>query len=348
MTMCKQHLSFSTVALTLALTGCGGSSDNTTASADNNTVTDGTTNTDGSTSDTGSADSTTAGEIKTVQATVTTSNAQDLGLAAARGIKKAIIDKESNPQRAKSNPGVGASGVQLFSYPVLMASGIETIDVSVETCEMGQASVTFDDDFLSFSMDFTECYFEGATMEGYLAFSYTTEDYLEGVFEMDFSEYYDDGEYYSYQARGAELWSEDYDEVVTYYEYMVVTDWTGETWTLYDNLEICTGMNSYEPVCTFEDTWEEEGEAYRIEEAAVVGDDQSGFDVEAKIYDDENGFIEIDTTASVTANCSNKKLGSGSALFEGAEGSTGQITFDSCDSFTVTVDGVAQTYRWGE
>jgi hypothetical protein len=327
----QRILTLSFACSTLILAGCGGGGSSSSTGTANQAGTG--TNTGGNTGgNTTSPGTTSPGTIKTVQATVTTSNADALGIAAAKGIKKAVLDKETSSKLPKENRSATATGV----------------DVSTYYCDAGFADETelVDGEAYIYSVDFVDCYTEGVTVNGNATETYFFDE-LAYIFEIELSETYGDGDYYHYSGYGAEEWSEDFNSVITYYEYLRITDAFGNVLEeLVDSLEYCTGMNTYEPVCTISDDWLEDGENYRIEEAAVVGDNLNGFEVTAKVYDEDNGYIQVGTTSTLQASCSGGALGSGVATFTGAEGSTGTIRFDSCNGYTITVDNVSTSHNW--
>ncbi len=335
-----RKLALSFVCSSLILSGCGGGGSSSSSGTTNQGASDSSTNTgsnSGGNANTGDntntgGETTSPGTIKTVQATVTTSNADALGVAAAKGIKKAVLDKETSSKRTKDNRTATATGV----------------DVSTYYCDAGFAdeTETVEGEAYTYSVDFVDCYTEGVTLNGNATETYFFDE-LAYVFEIELSETYGDGDFYYYSGYGEEEWSEDFDSVITYYQYLLITDEYGNVLEeLVDSLEFCTGMNTDEPVCTISDDWLEDGENYRIEEAAVAGDDLNGFEVTAKVYDEENGYIEVGTTSALQASCAGGVLGAGAATFVGAGGSTGTINFDSCSGYTVTVDNVSTSHNW--
>ncbi len=90
-----------------------------------------------------------------------------------------------------------------------------------------------------------------------------------------------------------------------------------------------------------------DGRTYSVSDVSVSGDDSSGYNVSATVVDPTHGTITINATA-VLFDCGSPNQGrpsSGSITFSSA-GKSGSVIFDSCSSYTVTVDGVANTFNW--
>jgi len=90
-----------------------------------------------------------------------------------------------------------------------------------------------------------------------------------------------------------------------------------------------------------------DGRTYGVSSVSVTGNDTSGYNVSATVVDPTHGTITVNAT-SVTFDCTSPNIGrpgSGSITFS-SNGKSGSVTFDSCSSYTVTVDGVGNTYTW--
>jgi hypothetical protein len=343
----NQILWVSTLSSLLILGGCGGSSNS--SSSDNATGGAGTNTGAGTGTGTGTGTNTGSTEIKTVQATVTSSNAKDLGVAAARGIKKAVIDQTTG----------GALGAEVGSVDGALAEVVNAliknnqqvvsaVDISAYFCESGTADLTTSQDGLSTTTSYNQCSFSGLTFDGSFSTS-SSADYLTTSYQYNnFKVSYANGEYYLMSGSGSTQISADYDRSVTTFSAFTYTDWTGESYSLSDTVITCTGLTTENSVCSYDADWSEGGSSYRIESATVAGDSGSGYEVNVKVYDTTNGYVEVDTTVKVTFNCSNGNPGSGAANFMGADSSSGTVNFDSCTGFTVTVDGVGTTYSWSD
>ena len=90
-----------------------------------------------------------------------------------------------------------------------------------------------------------------------------------------------------------------------------------------------------------------DGRKYAVSNISVSGSEFSGYDVSATVVDPTHGSISITATA-VKFDCTGSTAGrpsSGTIAFT-SSGRTGTVTFDSCNSYTVTLDGVADFYNW--
>lgn len=125
---------------------------------------------------------------------------------------------------------------------------------------------------------------------------------------------------------------------ITYSNFTVT--YGGETYTL-NMIVSCDSQGN----CTYsEDFTGSDGRSYRVEGSTVSGNSSSGYNISATVYDPDYGYIEI--TATNVTFCSNGNPGTGSITFTGSGGTSASVTFDSCSSYTVTVDGVATSYNW--
>lgn len=86
------------------------------------------------------------------------------------------------------------------------------------------------------------------------------------------------------------------------------------------------------------------GKSYRVNDSSISGNDSSGYNISATVYDSEYGDISFTATA-IKFDCSNGFPSSGSiSISDGT--TTAGVTFDSCTSYTITIDGVAESYSW--
>ncbi len=88
-----------------------------------------------------------------------------------------------------------------------------------------------------------------------------------------------------------------------------------------------------------------DGRTYRVEGVTVLSRGGNRFSVSATVYDPDYGYITID--ADVTyGSCTGGVPISGSIAFTGSGGSSGTVTFNDCDSFTVFDGSTSTTYNW--
>ncbi|WP_396588091.1 hypothetical protein [Bermanella sp. R86510] len=115
----------------------------------------------------------------------------------------------------------------------------------------------------------------------------------------------------------------------------------GETQTLNATISCDSNFNN----CTIRSDFEENGRSYRMENSSVSGDDSSGYNVEARVYDEEHGYVDFSATGLVF-DCPNGNPSTGSISITDGQSNTAEVTFDSCSGYTVTVDGVGTSYQW--
>jgi len=90
-----------------------------------------------------------------------------------------------------------------------------------------------------------------------------------------------------------------------------------------------------------------DGRTYDVSKISVTGSTTSGFTVSATVVDPTHGIITVTATA-VKFDCATPIEGrpsSGRITFT-SNGKTGSIAFDSCSGYTVTLNGVANSYIW--
>ena len=111
----------------------------------------------------------------------------------------------------------------------------------------------------------------------------------------------------------------------------------------------CTYNNQGDSSCTTSSTaMGIDGRTYTVKNIDVSGDDMSGYNMTAEVVDPDYGTISVNANA-VKFDCAAGTPSSGSITFS-AGGKTGTVTFDSCSSFTVTIDdgAVSTTYNWAD
>lgn len=88
-----------------------------------------------------------------------------------------------------------------------------------------------------------------------------------------------------------------------------------------------------------------DGRIYRIQAITVL--EISGFyTVTATVFDPDHGFVDVQAFNIRLDACPGGVPAAGSVGMSGFNASSANLTFDSCDRFTVTVEGVAQTFLW--
>lgn len=87
--------------------------------------------------------------------------------------------------------------------------------------------------------------------------------------------------------------------------------------------------------------------SYAIKTQSITGDASSGYSVSATVTDPDHGEIAIQAS-NILFNCpapDADRPSTGSIAFT-SSGKSGAISFDSCSTYSVTVDGVATSYTW--
>jgi len=97
-------------------------------------------------------------------------------------------------------------------------------------------------------------------------------------------------------------------------------------------------------------TWETAGIDGRVYQAEtlVVYETTDGVYGHLSVYHPDHGRVgvAISDTDPLVFDCGSGVPGSGTLTLTDADGSTAEVVFNDCDSFTVTVDGVSETYSW--
>ena len=135
----------------------------------------------------------------------------------------------------------------------------------------------------------------------------------------------------------------------------IVSSSSGDTFTItYNNFRMTidgeeTVLNATITCVNLECTISSEftdssGKSYRVDNSSIAGNDSSGYSISATVYDSEYGDIEFTATA-IKFDCSNGFPSSGSISINDGT-TTALVTFDSCSSYTITIDGVAESFTW--
>jgi hypothetical protein len=124
---------------------------------------------------------------------------------------------------------------------------------------------------------------------------------------------------------------------ITYSNFRMVID--GEE-TVLNATITCVNLD-----CTISSEFTDStGKTYRVNNSSISGNDSSGYTISATVYDSEYGDISF-TASAIKFDCSNGFPSSGSiSISDGT--TTAGVTFDSCTSYTITIDGVAESYSW--
>jgi hypothetical protein len=258
----------------------------------------------------------------TAEATVDASNAKELATGAASGTQQAVASEALSGVAMRPQPtpttklGEAAPRIAQWIGQLGSPNAAKTTDVTDDICDAGGTAVADTNDAeTQGTITFTNCAMsdmEGGTivMNGSLTFSANSSaDSLSMVFN-------------------------------------VTVNYIGESQSINMTLA-CSNVSSASISCSMSSDFEGvDGRVYRIEDLVVSGDEVSGFNVSMTFYDPDYGWVEVTTTQPLTYDCTEAVPGSGMLTLSGASASSATVSFDSCSSYTVTVDGVGTTYDW--
>ena len=241
-------------------------------------------------------------------ADLTTSNADELALAATSGTSAAIA------QDAAPSTALRSASRQLvdLGLDVRSRSANRTANEPVpNVCQSGTADLTANDDYTDIIIVYSNC-----------VISDVSGTYIvDGRFEMHESP---DGSF-----------------SMSYQNFRIT--YAGETYTLNMNVECDADFN-----CTWTSDAEGiDGRTYRVEGATVTSTGSSSYSVSATVYDPDYGYITIQSNVTY-GSCTYGVPVSGSITVTDADGDTMTIVFNDCDSFTVTMNGTSTTYTWAQ
>jgi hypothetical protein len=188
-----------------------------------------------------------------------------------------------------------------------------SISPDFQICTTGSASVTLDDSGTSGTVDYKECTIGygdyNVTFDGAVTFRITESTFI-----------------YTF------------DSVTVTSNFNLSASISGDL--------SCTFSAGADYHCSYSFNTSYAGIDYSIDNTAISGDPAGGYTVSYEMSSSTYGTISVATTSPITFNCSNGHPDSGSVIFTGVNGSSGSVTFDSCTSYTLTVDGVSNSYTW--
>lgn len=91
-----------------------------------------------------------------------------------------------------------------------------------------------------------------------------------------------------------------------------------------------------------------DGRVYRVVDIDVTSYGADTYSVNATVYDPDHGRFSMITTAPLVLDCANGVPSTGTVEINGADSTSGIITFVSCAEFNVSTDGgsTSTTYNW--
>jgi hypothetical protein len=258
----------------------------------------------------------------TAEATIDASNAKELATGAASGTQQAVASDalSSVAMRPQGSPtsklAEMAPRIAQWIDQLLSSNAARTIDVSGEICDAGGQAVADTND---------------AETQGTIAYTNCAIDDLEGG---------------ALVLNGTVIFSANTGADSLSMVFNVSVDYVGETQAVNMTLA-CNNISSVSPSCSTTSDFEGiDGRVYRIEDLTVSGDEVSGFYVSMTFYDPDHGRVGMTTSQPFTYDCTEAVPGSGMLTLTGANGTFATVSFDSCSSYTVTVDGVGTIYNW--
>lgn len=161
---------------------------------------------------------------------------------------------------------------------------------------------------------------------GYYEYSYNNCSLSYGSFTFN----YDGDMYYELKSDGS-----------FYYEYDLTYTYDGETYTLNATARCDSSYN-----CTYEDNFTSGGVSYRVTNVSVSGSNSFGYSVDATVYHEDLGYVEIESTGLIT--CSSGGFSSGNIQVTDSTGSVVmEVDFNNdCSTATVTYQSVGTTVSY--
>ncbi|MCU7815976.1 MAG: hypothetical protein KZQ81_12420 [Candidatus Thiodiazotropha sp. (ex Rostrolucina anterorostrata)] len=258
----------------------------------------------------------------TAEATIDASNAKEFSTGAASGTQQAVASDAVSgvAMRPQATPTTKLSElaprIAQWIDQLRSPNAARTTDLTAEICDAGGRAVADTNEAeTEGSITFTHCAMsdtEGGTVviNGTVTFSANTSgDSLNMVFRV----------------------------TVTY---------IGESQAINMTLA-CSNISTSSVACSITSDFAGiDGRIYRIEDLSVSGSEISGFYVSMTFYDPDYGRVDVTTTQPLTYDCPTAVPGSGMLTLSGSSDTFATASFDSCSSYTVTVDGVGATYHW--
>jgi hypothetical protein len=130
-------------------------------------------------------------------------------------------------------------------------------------------------------------------------------------------------------------------------EYVDFTiSFAGDDTTLNFEASCATDNTTMETSCAFPGVVGFDGRIYDFYDASVSGDQFSGYNITATIVDPDHGRFTIVTTDPILFGCANGQPMAGALQFTDGIGVLVTVTFNDCASFTVSYSGTSEIYLW--
>jgi hypothetical protein len=239
-------------------------------------------------------------------------DAKTVSTAARESAQQAILEDEQPDQNFPVAVSIAANGEQLPVYDISMslidaAMIPSAVEVPVEGDCGGRAVVSYTEDMSDYQIDYQD-----------YCTAYGGEQYIiDGYYDWD---NFDDSSNYSLT----------FDYTVTY---------LGETYRSKGTYSCNNGECAYQNYFVGTD-----GRQYRTENVSVYGSNGS-YSVSARVYDQDLGYVDYEAS-NLTLCDSGVGFSSGTITVTASGGTLVEVTFSSCDSYTVTYNGSAYTVNY--
>jgi len=247
-------------------------------------------------------------------ATITTENAQDLAIAATESTKQGVSNDAANSNNPFSSFGKNNGSqfdIQAFSEKLALQSQQAPGDI-LDICSGGGSfSDNIDTATGNASYTFNNCNIADTVI-------------INGTMSI------------STNVSG--------DTVTTTLEYNDFSYTINGITETVDFTMICTVTGTSASCSTSSSVTGLDGLTYSISDVSISGNTSTGYNVSATVDHPTHGTVSI-SASNVLFNCTNDNPSVGSITFT-AGNTSGSITFNSCTSYTVTVDGLGTSYNW--
>ncbi len=249
------------------------------------------------------------------KAKISTSNEEDLGTAATEGAKQALDGNSASAFRGSLGvrsvlDSLNESMLKKTSNKIALA----TVDVSSICTGGGTASVNSNTNGSSSVITYGNCDIGTAIANGVVNISSSTSGTV----------------------------------TTTNLEYTNFTITIGSEVTTINMSATCTvDTSSFASSCSYSsDVTGIDGRSYSVSGSSISGNSSSGYTVSATITDPDHGTLSITTTSPILFNCTNGQPSSGEIQFSDGDGVLVTVTFNDCNSFTISYSGSSNVYTW--
>lgn len=240
-------------------------------------------------------------------------DAKTVSKAARESAQQAILEEEQPDQGFPTGISISANGEESLVYDISMSLlDVAAMPSAAETVPIegdcgGRALVTVSDNY-------SDQYIE---YQDYCTIAGDDQYIIDGYFDF---ENRDDSSSYRYT----------FDYVITY---------RGETYRSRGTYSCNEGDCSYQNYFVGTD-----GRQYRTENVSVFGSNGS-YSVSARVYDQDLGYVDYEAS-NLTLCDSGVGFSFGTITVRASGGTLIEVTFSSCDSYTVTYNGTAYTVNY--